>query len=82
MKGLSLHTHYIIAFWITLFVALCLLIGGFFTPPMGQIDGSVLTASGILFLWPTLAFGTKALEESKKVHIHHKDTDITIGDED
>lgn len=78
----SLHFHYILAFWVTLGVALALIIGGFFAPPMGEISGSVLTATGEIFLWPALAFGAKALSEGKKAHIHHKDTDITIGDEE
>ena len=44
-----------IPFWICLIVSIGLLVGGFFAPPMGVIDGSVLTAVGLL-----LAFGTLA----------------------
>lgn len=40
------------AFYITLIVSVGLIVGGFFVPPMGVIDGSVLQAVGLL-----LAFG-------------------------
>lgn len=70
--------HYTIAFWLTLVVALGLIIGGFFTPPIGEVSGSVLTSVGEIFLWPTLAFGAKALEEGKTVSVNHGDTSIEI----
>ena len=37
-----------IAFWIAFVVSICLMVGGFFAPPLGVIDGSVLTSTGIL----------------------------------
>ena len=36
------------AFWIAFIVSICLMVGGFFAPPFGVIDGSVLTSTGIL----------------------------------
>ena len=36
------------AFWIAFVVSICLMVGGFFAPPLGVIDGSVLTSTGIL----------------------------------
>lgn len=72
--------HYFIAFWTTLSVALSLLIGSFFCPPMGIVDGSVLAAVGEIFLWPCLAFGAKALAEGKTARIRKGDMDVTIGD--
>lgn len=74
--------HYKLAFWITLIVSLGLLIGSFFCPPMGAVDGSVLAAVGELFLWPCLAFGAKALSEGKTARIRRGDMDVTIGDMD
>ena len=38
-----------IPFWICLIVSIGLIVAGFCVPPMGIIDGSVLTAVGILF---------------------------------
>ena len=44
-----------IPFWICLIVSISLIVAGFCVPPMGIIDGSVLTAVGILFGFATLA---------------------------
>ena len=41
---------------ICFFVSVGLIVGGFFTPPMGVVDGSVLTAVGELLLFPTLLY--------------------------
>ena len=77
---LMLHRQYIIAFWITLGISIALMIGGFFVPPLGQIDGSILTAIGELFLWPALAFGTKALSEGMKAKFKKGDTTLEVGE--
>lgn len=78
----NLKKHYIIAFWITLTLSIGLLVGGFLTPPTGQVDGSILESAGILFLWPSLAFGAKALEENNKIKIQHGQTTISIGQDE
>ena len=49
-------------FGICLAVSLALIIAGFLVPPMGVIDGSVLTAVGELIVFPALAFGLRAVE--------------------
>lgn len=77
---LMLHRQYIIAFWITLTISIGLMIGGFFVPPLGQIDGSILTAIGEIFLWPALAFGAKALSEGKKAKFKKGDTTLEVGE--
>lgn len=43
------------AFRLTLLLSILLLVGGFVCPPMGVIDGSVLTAVGLLLAFATLA---------------------------
>ena len=80
MKWLDTKKTYLISFWVSLTISLGLLITGFFMPPQGQIDGSVLEATGLLFLWPALAFGAKALEEGKTAKIQKGETMIVIGD--
>ena len=42
-------------FYLTLAISLLLIIGGFLLPPMGIIDGSVLTAVGELLMFGALA---------------------------
>ena len=37
-----------VVFWIAFVVSVFLIVGGFFVPPLGVIDGSVLTGTGIL----------------------------------
>ena len=74
--------QYIIAFWTTLVISIGLMVGGFFTPPKAEIDGSLLEATGLLFLWPALAFGAKALEENNRVKIQHGQTTISIGEKE
>ena len=43
------------------------MIGGFITPPIGSIDGSVITAVGELILFPTLLYAFRAIELGYKV---------------
>lgn len=69
-------------FFICLTVAIALFVGGFFCPPMGVIDGSVLTAGGILLGFATLAVAGQNLANGKDVTFHHDDTEVTIGDND
>lgn len=78
----KLKKHYILSFWITLILSIGLIIGGFCTPPTGQVDGSVLESVGLIFLWPALAFGAKALEENNKIKISHGHTEIVIGQDE
>lgn len=79
---LTARNQYFTAFWVTLVTSIGLIIGGWLTPPKSEIDGSFLEATGLLFLWPALAFGNKALEEGKKATIQRGDTTITLGDTD
>lgn len=58
------------------------MIGGFFVPPMGIIDGSVLTAVGELLLFPTLLYGFRAVELGMKVKFQKGETSISIHKEE
>ena len=49
------RTKKTIPFWICLLVSIGLIVAGFCVPPTGIIDGSVLTAVGILFGFASLA---------------------------
>ena len=67
-------------FLLTLLTAIGLIVGGFFVPPTGIIDGSVLTAVGELFAFGALAQLPHLLGMGKEVHIKHGDTSVTVGD--
>lgn len=74
MKKLNLYkNHYIIAFLSTLVISIGLLIGSFFMPPKGVIDSSVMKATAEMFMWPSLAFGVKAISVNKE--LKRKDED-------
>ena len=42
-------------FYITLVVSIGLIVGGFFVPPVGVIDGSVITSVGLLLMFAVVA---------------------------
>lgn len=65
-----------------LVIAIALFIGGFFCPPMGVIDGSVLTAGGILMGFAALGIAGQNLANGKEVVFHHGETEVTIGDDE
>lgn len=67
-------------FLVCLIVSIALFVGGFFCPPMGVIDGSVLKAAGILFAFAALAVAGQNLANGKDVTFHKDDVDIKIGD--
>lgn len=64
------------SFWITLLVSIGLIVGGFFCPPMGEIDGSVLSATGLLLAFAVIAQIPVMIESAS--HIHMEKGDITI----
>ena len=69
-------------FIVCLSLAAVLFIGGFFCPPMGVIDGSVLKAGGILLGFAALGVAGQNLANGKEVTFNHGDTEVTIGDND
>ena len=69
-------------FVVCFFVAVGLIVGGFFVPPMGVIDGSVLTAVGELILFPTLIYGFRAIEMGLEVKFQKGETTIEIHKDD
>lgn len=64
------------------FSSVILIIGGFFCPPMGEIDGSILTAVGELFAFATLWNATVAVYKGKGVNFRHGNTEVSINDAD
>jgi hypothetical protein len=71
-----------ICFLVSLAVSVLLIVGGFLMPPKGEIDGSVLTAVGELAVFPTLAYGFRAIMMGMEIHINHGNTHIEITKDD
>lgn len=69
-------------FFVCLGFALALFVGGFFCPPMGVIDGSVLKAAGILLGFATLGVAGQNLANGKDITFSHGDTKVEINDEE
>lgn len=64
------------------FVAVCLIVGGFFVPPMGVIDGSVLTASGELLGFGVLFLAWYAIEKGMDAKITHGNTSVEVTNDE
>lgn len=71
-----------ITFAVCFFVSVGLIVGGFFVPPMGIIDGSVLKAVGELLLFPTLLYAFRAIELGLTIKFQKGDTTVEIHRED
>ena len=63
-------------------ISVLLIIAGFLIPPMGVIDGSVLTAVGELLLFPVVIYGFRAIELGLEVKIQKGDTSVEIHKDD
>ena len=63
-------------FYLTFAISLLLIIGGFLLPPMGIIDGSVLTAVGELLMFGVLAQLPAIIDAAK----NGKNIKVTKGD--
>lgn len=68
------------AFWVFGLVTLALGITGFFMPPKGAIDGSVLIFGGLMFAFATLYMVDRAIEKGLDAKVKHGETEVTIGD--
>ena len=80
MKATKHTDKYI--FFVCLGMSILLFVGGFFCPPMGVIDGSILTAAGILLGFGALGVAGQNLANGKEVTFQHGETEVTIGDDD
>ena len=60
-------------------ISVGLIVGGFFLPPMGVIDGSVLTAVGELLAFPTRAFGFRAVELGYDLRIQRGEMSLEVS---
>lgn len=69
-------------FYLNLFVSLALIIGGFFVPPVGIIDGSVLTSVGLLLMFGVIAQIPdilNAVREGKSIKLQKGDIELEVS---
>lgn len=69
-------------FWICLICSIGMLVGGFFCPPIGSIDSSVIQAVGLLFAFGVIAQLPILIEVAGEVRIQRGDTTIEISKDD
>ncbi len=69
----------VVTFFVCFVISVGLIVGGFFVPPMGVIDGSVLTAVGELVAFPTLAFGMRAIELGYDMKFQKGETSVEVS---
>lgn len=67
-------------FWASFGVSAGLIIAGFCVPPYAVIDGSVLTAVGELFAFPTLLTVKYGIDKGIDAKLKHGNTEVTVGD--
>ena len=67
-------------FWVCFILCAGLIIAGFCVPPMGSIDGSVLTGVGEMFAFPTLWTVWHAIDKGIDAKLTHGNTSVVIGD--
>ena len=66
-------------FHVTFVLSVALIVGGFFCPPMGVIDGSVLTAVGLLLMFATVDKIPEAIKAGKSIKLQKGDLTIEAG---
>ena len=68
-------------FYLNLVVSIALIVGGFFVPPLGVIDGSVLTAVGLLLMFSVIEKIPEVIKAGKSVKVSKGDFTAEVGTE-
>lgn len=66
-------------FYVNLIISIMLIVGGFFVPPVGIIDGSVLTAVGLLLMFTVIAKLPEAIKAGKNIKLQKGDSSVEIS---
>lgn len=70
-----------IIFTITALASIALFVGGFFVPPMGVIDGSLLKAGGILLGFGSVGQLPALVAAGADFKLQHGQTSLTVNTE-
>lgn len=66
-------------FYATFIISVLHIIGGFFCPPIGVIDGSVLTAVGLLLLFATIEKIPEAIRAGRSIKVQKDDFEVAVN---
>lgn len=78
IEQLATHRHARIAYILATIFSVSLFTIGFFVPPMGKIDGSVLIAGGSVMLF-TLAYIALAFHSNVQMEVDIDDRKFTLS---
>lgn len=67
------------AFYANLVISILLIVGGFLVPPVGIIDGSVLTAVGLLLMFSVIEKIPEAIKAGKNIKVQKGDSSVVIS---
>lgn len=67
------HSWAMNVFYLNLVVSIALVVGGFFVPPVGVIDESVLTAVGLLLMFSVVDKFPEAIRAGRNIKISKGD---------
>lgn len=68
-------------FYVNLVISILLIVGGFLVPPVGIIDGSVLTAVGLLLMFSVIEKIPETIKAGKSIKLQRGDTSIEVNSE-
>lgn len=68
-------------FYVTLTVSIVLIAGGFIVPPTGVIDGSVLTAVGLLLMFTVIEKIPEAIKAGRNIKVQKGDASLEVTTE-
>ena len=68
-------------FYNNLGVRILLIVGGFLVPPVGIIDGSVLTAVGLLLMFSVIEKIPEAIKAGRNIKVQKGDTSLEVTTE-
>lgn len=66
-------------FRFTFVLSVLLIVGGFFVPPLGVIDGSVLTAVGLLLMFAVIEKIPEAIKLGRNIKLQKGDSSMEIS---
>lgn len=66
-------------FYVNLVISILLIVGGFLVPPVGIIDGSVLTAVGLLLMFSVIEKIPEAIKAGKNIKVQKGDSSVEIS---
>ena len=82
MKDKTLCTKLKMVAMVLTIVSVGLIIGSFFVPPQGVIDGSILAAVGELFAFAALFMAWEAIDRGVDAKVTHGNTTIELSNDD